>query len=230
MGIPPAIAAIAPDGYLTPAQRRRFMIDLCRRRIQPGTGSGPEFLRRRTAMNSWPDLRPVLQGIPWVIVGAVATRAYMPERMTKDLDILVRRQDGDEVRERLEASGYCYVSPLAVLGFLVRSPEGVEVDVILGDYAWLDEALAAPQQDPAGFPVLDLPYLVLMKTASSRVQDVADVTRMLGLASEEELTQVRAIVARYAPEETEDLESLIYLGQVEMGKVPPVEGRTIAAD
>ena len=40
-------------------------------------------------MNPWPDLRQVLTGIPWVVVGGVATRAYMPERATKDLDILV---------------------------------------------------------------------------------------------------------------------------------------------
>lgn len=44
---------------------------------------------------------------------------------------------------------------------------------------------------------------------------------MLGLASDEELAQVRAVVARYAPAESDDLESLIYLGQLEMegGKV-----------
>ena len=216
MDIPPAIAAIAPDGRLTPVQRRHFMIDFCLRRIRPGTGSAPEFLQRRTAMNPWPDLRPILQDIPWVIVGGVATRAYMPERATKDLDVLVRRQDGDEVRKRLEAAGCCYISPLAVPGFLARSPEGVDIDVILGDYPWLDEALAHPQQDPAGYPVLALPYLVLMKMATSRVQDTADVSRMLGLASEEELVRVREVVAHYAPEETDDLESLIYLGQVEM--------------
>lgn len=63
--IPPAIAAIAPDGKLTVAQRRRFMLNMCRRRIKPGTGSGYDFLRRRTAMNYWPDLRPILQDIPW---------------------------------------------------------------------------------------------------------------------------------------------------------------------
>jgi hypothetical protein len=220
MEIPPAIAAIAPDGRLTPAQRRRFMIDFCLRRIQPGTGSAAEFLRRRTAMNLWPDLRPVLKGIPWTIAGGVATRAYMPERSTKDLDILVRRQDGGEVRKRLQEAGFRYVSSLAVPGFLVQSPEGIDVDVILGDSPWLDEALAHPQQDAAGYPVLDLPYLVLMKMTSSRIQDTADITRMLGLASDEELARVREVVTRYAPEETEDLESLIYLGQVEMGKVP----------
>jgi len=217
MAIPPAIAAVAPDGRLTPAQRRRFMINFCLRRVQPGTGSGTEFLHRRTAMNPWPDLRPVLQGIPWVIVGAVATRAYMPERATRDLGILVRREDGQAVRERLAAAGYSYVSDLALPGFLVRSPEGVDVDVILGECAWLDEALTHPHHDLAGYPVLALPYLVLMKMASSRAQDVADLSRMLGLASEEELVSVRATVARYAPDEKGDLESLIYLGQLEVG-------------
>ncbi len=216
MSIPPAIAAIAPDGQLTPAQRRRILIDIARRRIRPGTGSALEFLRRRTAMIPWPDLRPVLQGIPWAIVGAVATRAYMPERATKDLDILVRREDGDEVRERLESAGYQVVTPLAIPGYLFRSPDGVEVDVILGDYPWLDEALAQPRQDPAGYPVLDLPYLVLMKMESSRGRDVGDLATMLGLASDEELARVRAVVARHAPTEMDDVESLIYLGRFEV--------------
>ena len=39
---------------------------------------------------------------------------------------------------------------------------------------------------------------------------------MLGLASEAELARVRTVVAHYAPADTEDLESLIYLGQTEM--------------
>jgi hypothetical protein len=219
MAIPRAIAAVAPDGRLTPALRRRIMIEMCKRRIKPGTGSAPEFLQRRTAMHPWPDLRPILKGIPWIIAGGVATRAYMPERATKDIDILVRRQDGDQVRERLEAAGYRYVSPLAVPGFLVRSPEGVDMDVILGDYPWLEEALAHPRQDPAGYPVLDLSFLVLMKMASSRSRDFGDLGTMLGLASEEELERVREVVTHYALDEVDDLESLIYLGRVEMGKV-----------
>lgn len=167
-------------------------------------------------MNPWPDLRPVLQGIPWAIVGAVATRAYMPERATKDLDILVDRHSGDQVLKRLQAAGYQIISRLAVPGFLLRSPEGVEVDLIFGDYPWLDEALTHPRQDPAGYPVLDLPYLVIMKITSSRTQDLGDVSRMLGLASEEELERVRTIVARHASEMADDVESLIYLGQLEM--------------
>ena len=170
-------------------------------------------------MITWPDLRPVLRDIPWAVVGDVATRAYMPERVTKDMDILVRHDDGDEVWERLEAAGYKFITPLAVPGFLVRSLEGIEVDVILGDYPWLEEALAHLRQDPAGFPVLDLPYLVVMKLDASRVQDTADLSRMMGLASDEELERVRTVVARHAPDAAEDMESLIYLGKVEMQDV-----------
>ncbi len=171
-------------------------------------------------MISWPDLRPVLHGIPWAITGAVATRAYMPERMTRDLDILVRRQDEHLVRERLAAAGYTIVSELAIPGFLARSPEGTEVDVILGGFPWLDEALAQVRYDGMGYPVLDLPYLVLMKLEASRTQDIGDLARMLGLASDDEVARVRIVVALYAPSEMDDLESLIYLGRMELNDAP----------
>ena len=100
--IPPAIAQIAPDGNLTPRQMRHFLIDYARRRVRPGTGSSVEFMLRRTAVNPWPDLRQILQGLDWMIIGGVATRAYMPERVTKDLDILVRAADGTAIIERLK--------------------------------------------------------------------------------------------------------------------------------
>jgi hypothetical protein len=58
-------------------------------------------MRKRTALNPWPDLREILEGIPWTIVGGVATRAYMPERMTKAMDILVRQADERKVIKRL---------------------------------------------------------------------------------------------------------------------------------
>ena len=37
---------------------------------------------------------------------------------------------------------------------------------------------------PDGLPIIDLPYLVLMKLSASRTQDLADISRMLGLADE----------------------------------------------
>src|SRR3990172_10251471 len=142
--IPPAIARMSPDGNLTPRQVRRFMIDMVKRNGKPGTGSSHEFMRRRTAMNPWPDLRPILKGIDWAIIGGVATRAYMPERMTKDLDILVHDKDGEKVIKKLEGAGYQIVSRLAVPGYLLQSHKGTELDVLFGNYPWLKEALANP--------------------------------------------------------------------------------------
>jgi hypothetical protein len=218
--VPPAIARIAPDGNLTPRQKRRFMIEMVLRRVKPGTGSGVEFMRRRTAMNPWPDLRPILKGIDWAIIGGVATRAYMPERMTKDLDIIVHKNDGEAVVKKLEGARYQLVSQLAIPGYLLRSPEGIEVDVVLGDQPWLKNALAQPANDPAGYPVLELPYLILLKLTAQRAQDWADVSRILGWASDAELDAVRAAIARYTPEDSEDLESLIFIGKKER-EIPP---------
>ena len=171
-------------------------------------------------MNPWPDLRPILQGIDWVIVGGVATRAYMPERMTKDLDILVHRNDGEAVIARLKEAGYRLSSQLAIPGYLMVSPEGMEVDVIFGNYPWLRSALAHPSTDAAGYPVIGMPYLILLKMAAQRAQDWADASRILGWASDEELNKVRAVFAQYAPEDSEDLESLIFIGKKEQEHPP----------
>jgi hypothetical protein len=213
--IPPSIAKIAPDGNLTPRQKRRFMIDMVKRNGKPGTGSSHEFMRRRTAMNPWPDMRPILKGIEWAIVGGVATRAYMPERMTKDLEILVHQNDKDTVLARLQQAGYQMIEHLAIPGYSLRSPEGMEVDVLFSDDTWLQDALRQPVLDPAGYPVISLPYLILLKMGAQRTQDWADVSRMLGLATDAELDAVRAVVARYTPDDSEDLESLIFIGRQE---------------
>ena len=166
-------------------------------------------------MNPWPDLRPILKGIDWVIIGGVATRAYMPERMTKDLDILVHDEDGEKAIEKLKGAGYRIVSRLAVPGYLMQSPEGVELDVLFGNYPWLRDALANIRKDAAGYPTIGLPYLTILKMAAQRPQDWADVARMLGWASDAELDEVRAVVQRYTPEDVDDLESLIFIGKKE---------------
>jgi hypothetical protein len=72
-----------------------------------------------------------------------------------------------------------------------------------------------PATRPAGASLLALPYLVLTKLLASRTIDIGDVTCMLGRASDAELADVRAVIARLAPELTADLESLIALGRLE---------------
>lgn len=175
-------------------------------------------------MNPWPDLRSILQGVDWAIIGGVATRAYMPERMTKDLDILVQQKQGDTVIEKLKQAGYQIASRLAIPGYTMRSPEGIEVDVIFRSDPWLKEAFSKVVFDAAGYPILGLPYLILLKMTAQRAQDLADVTRMLGLASDADLKEVRKVVARYSPQDSEDLESLIFIGRKEQEIPPGTEG------
>jgi hypothetical protein len=171
-------------------------------------------------MNPWPDLRPILKGIDWAIVGGVATRAYMPERMTKDLDILVHQNDGENAIKRLEQAGYRIASRLAVPGYLMTSPDGIELDVLFGKYPWLKKALTDLGQDQAGYPVIKLPYLVMMKMEAQRVRDLGDLGTMLGWASDADLDEVRTVIKQYAPEELEDLESLIFIGRKEQENPP----------
>ncbi|MCP4426370.1 MAG: hypothetical protein GY803_17905 [Chloroflexi bacterium] len=166
-------------------------------------------------MNPWPDLREVLQGINWAIVGGVATRAYMPERMTKDLNIMVAHADGPTALQCLQDAGFQIITKLSIPGYSMESPEGVELDLLFGDDVWLGEALANPESDPAGYPVLPFPYLILMKMNTGRGRDFGDVTTMLGWASDEQLETVRKVVSRFSPQDSEDLESLIYLGRQE---------------
>ena len=169
-------------------------------------------------MATWPDLTGILAGLPWAVVGAVAARAYMPERSTQDLDILVAAERAQEVRGRLERAQPQKVQELAIGRVAWRSPSGRLVDVIESRAAWVPEALQHLGRDLQGLPVLALPYLVLMKVESGRAQDLADAARMLGLASEEVRQETRRVFQRHAPDALEDLESLITLGKLEMGE------------
>lgn len=166
----------------------------------------------------WPDLRSVLDPLPWAVVGAVATRLYMPERATRDLDVAVAAADAAAARNRLAAAGFRYLGELHIGGSAWEAPGGEVVDLIEGQEPWWPQALGEAQsnRDGQGLPILPLRYLVLMKLRAGRVQDLADLARMLGQADAGMLDAVRAAVATYAPADLEDLESLIQLGKLEV--------------
>ena len=109
------------------------------------------------------NLSDVLRNIRWAVVGGVATRSYMPERATLDLDILVHTRDSHTVAEALKNAGFEYQNKLFIGGSTWKSHDGRSLDVIENDDAWVEEALFSLDTDPGGLPVLRLPYLVLMK-------------------------------------------------------------------
>ena len=202
----------------TTAARRQLLIRIAHRRQRPGSGSSRGFLMRRTVDMKFPDLSPVLGTIQWAAVGAAAARLYMPERTTRDLDVAIRAEDGPRARERLKSAGFTYEGELAIGGSCWRTPDGFPVDVVEYREPWFAQALrdAQSNRDQQGLPVVPMPYLVLTKFQAGRVQDLADVTRMLGQANDEGLAAVRALFAQWLPDGREDLESLIELGRLEM--------------
>ncbi len=191
------------------------------RRQRPGTGSGLDFLMQRTTTAQWPDLTSILTPIDWAVVGAAATRLYMPERMTKDFDIAIALSDAENVRRRLAVAGYVRMGRLSIGGSRWQTPDGLQINLIEGQDVWWPEALAEAQlnRDEQGLPILPFSYLILMKFNASRTIDLGDITRMLGLASEASHEQVCTLFRLYAPDDLDDLESLILLGRLERGRL-----------
>jgi|CXWL01.1.fsa_nt_gi hypothetical protein len=208
---------MAEPGQLKTPSPRRTLIDIALRRQRPGTGSN--LRRGDTALREWPDLSETLTGLPWAVCGGVATRNYMPERGTQDLDLLVREEDLAAVEGRLRAAGFAFSGPLTIGGSTWRSPEGTPIDLIEGSGAWVDEALqlAVSNRDQQGLPVLTLPFLVLMKLEADRIVDGGDIARMLGMADEQTRNSVRSVVQQHGADFMDDLESIIALGKVEFG-------------
>jgi len=198
---------------------RKTMIGMALRRQRAGSGSSTEFLRNRTARVEWPDLREVLGDVRCAVAGAVATRHYMPERVTQDLDMVIAVGDAAAARQRLQAAGWDFRGELSIGGSSWASPDGVALDLVEGQETWWSRAIEAAQTnlDRQGLPVLPLPFLVLMKFRSGRTQDMADVSRMLGQADQAQLDETHELFGAEEPGGLEDLQSLIYLGQLEMG-------------
>jgi hypothetical protein len=199
------------------ALKRRTIIEIAQRHQRAGSGSAPAFLTQRTIYMAWLNLSPILSPIRWAVVGAAATRLYMPERATQDFDIAIQATDAPTAREKLAHGGFVYQGELSIGGSTWRAPDGSVLAVIEGREAWWQAALTEAQtnRDAQGLPILPMPYLVLMKFQAGRVQDIADVTRMLGQADAQALDAVRALF--HPPADLSDLESLITLGKLEIG-------------
>ena len=160
-------------------------------------------------------LPEIFKETPFVVIGGVATRLYMPERVTLDIDILVLAADRKTCEHELTQAGCKQLGDLSIGGATWKLPNGVELDVIFSEAPWAAEVIAHAVLDEAGVPTIALPYLVVMKLYAGRVQDIADITRMLGAANAEQLQQVRQVVEKYMPDALEDIESMVVLGKME---------------
>ena len=197
------------------SQKRKQFIKLVMKYVKKGSGSSLEFLNSRSWTYPVANLNEIIKQAPFVIVGGVATRLYMPERMTLDLDILVRAEDTQLVYEDLEKAKGQRIGDLSIAGTQWRLDDGTSLDVLEFEGDWVVEAISSPNYATDGLPVIDLPYLVLMKLIAGRSQDIADISRMLGVAEDLQLQRVKKVINQYLPNAIEDLESLAVLGKLE---------------
>lgn len=202
-----------------PEQRRKLYIQIALRRCRPGSGSSIEFLRKRTWNRPVTNIKAIIKQTPFVVVGGIATRLYMPERMTDDIDILVLTEDADNIYRELAEAGSMKVGELSIGGSSWQLPDGNILDVIESQQPWVAGAIANPNTAPDNLPIIGLPYLIVMKLQASRGIDMGDLTRMLGGADRRALDLIRKTVKTYLPDAVEDLESLIVLGKLEMGEL-----------
>jgi hypothetical protein len=156
-------------------------------------------------------------GLPYAVVGGNAVASWVATvdegavRTTRDIDVLVRRDDLPAVTAALEQAGFVHDELLDVVMFR-DGPDGKPSEAVhllfAGEKTRPDHLLPAPEirtvDDPANFRVITLESLLLMKLMSNRRKDQVHVEDMIrvGLIN-------ASWLAKLPPELTERLQHIL---------------------
>lgn len=127
--------------------------------------------------------------IPHAVVGGVTVCLHGYPRNTVDVDLLVRKEDGERLREVLEQAGFEWITREAKF----RSASGVPVQLLMaGERAGKGSEIRLPDPDLAnnvttkeGLPVLSLSRMIEAKLACGlgslrrTHRDFADVVELI---------------------------------------------------
>ena len=133
--------------------------------------------------------------IPYAVIGGNAVAAWVARadpsatRATKDVDLLVRRADADQITTAMTQLGFERHDLRSMILFTDPEEPSRRAGVHL---VWADERVrpsyicSAPSvdeavNDPDGYRVLDLPALVQMKLTSNRDIDRVHITDLLSV-------------------------------------------------
>ena len=133
-------------------------------------------------------------GIPYAVVGGHAVASWVATvdegavRNTRDVDLLVRREDLPALTVALEKAGFVRAEVLDVTMFLdgpdAKPSESIHL-LFAGEKVRAEHPLPSPDlstiDDPAGFRVLILEALVCMKLLSNRDKDRTHVRDLIGV-------------------------------------------------
>ena len=133
-------------------------------------------------------------GVPYAVVGGHAVASWVTTvdegavRNTRDIDLLVRREDLPVITAALERAGFVRAEVLDVTMFLdgpdAKPSESIHL-LFAGEKVRADHPLPAPDlstiDDPAGFRVVTLEALVQMKLLSNRDKDRTHMRDLIGV-------------------------------------------------
>jgi hypothetical protein len=173
-------------------------------------------VHEKTALAPWPRLE-FLEPL-FAVIGAVGLRLYAPERATRDMDVMVAVGDFEQAERRLTDAGWESVGKLSVGGSAWRLGDGQEIVLYFRREQWWPDLIAEAQsnRDEQGLPVMPLRGQVWLKLVAGRSIDADDLSRLLGLATESQLTEIRQFLEEYADQrDVQDFDSLVQLGKLE---------------
>ena len=133
-------------------------------------------------------------GIPYAVVGGHAVASWVATidegavRNTRDVDLLVRREDLPALTTALEQAGFVRAEVLDVTMFLegadAKPSESIHL-LFAGEKVRANDPLPSPDLTtilgPAGFRVITLEALAYMKLLSNRDKDRTHVRDMIGV-------------------------------------------------
>lgn len=164
---------------------------------------------------------PSVVGVDFAVVGGVATSLYMPERTTVDIDVLIAPESLASARSNLEAAGWrpgSALQPEPGLGLKAESWRQGDhhLDLLWSSELWASKAITGARDNQRR--IVGLGYLVIMKMNAARGVDQGDLTRMLGMASDDEVAAVRQVLQQHRPDLIEDFEQYVVIGRLETGR------------
>ncbi|WP_246523222.1 nucleotidyltransferase family protein [Gemmata palustris] len=133
-------------------------------------------------------------GIPYAVVGGHAVANWIASidrgsvRNTRDVDILVRRDDLEHIKAALDSVGFDYAEVTGIHLFVKRPDgkpsEGIHI-IFAGERVFPNDPVPAPEVNEsarsAAFQVLELEPLVRMKLVAFRRKDQVHLQDMVRL-------------------------------------------------
>ena len=156
-------------------------------------------------------------GISYAVVGGHAIASWVATvddgavRNTRDIDLVVRREDLAKISAALEQAGFVRDELLDIVMFR-DGPQGKPSEAVhllfAGELTRADHLLPAPQiktvHDAANFPVMALEPLVMMKLMSNRRKDQVHVQDLISVGLVD-----RSWLPRLPPELAERLKQIL---------------------